>query len=247
MPGSGRASAAQRLSVLRSTPRCAEGAGTTDCPKTRCPGCRQIRAAECRRQGTGGAQTDARFKRESRGNGDEWGVQQKSIQEAGGKQSQMGPASLPSKAAAGQLHEGLPAWPCPATLVDILPSAWNPAVSSSTSAPPPHSPALAAGAPHPTLRASSRCVIHRQAHPSVTSFLWAQDFTADKAVLPPPLPHGTPMITCEMGTTAPIGHIGSERARDWPEAAPPETMRCRSRSLRPSPALWAAKCLAHGA
>ena len=37
------------------SPRPAEGAGTTYSPKTRCPGCKQIRASEHRRRGADGA------------------------------------------------------------------------------------------------------------------------------------------------------------------------------------------------
>lgn len=51
-------------------------------------------------------QTDAKFKRESQGNSDKGGIQHKSIQMTGEKQSQMGLASPASKAATGPLCSG---------------------------------------------------------------------------------------------------------------------------------------------
>lgn len=61
-------------------------------------------------------QTDAKFKRESQRNSDKQGIQHKSIPVTGEKQSQMGWASLTSKAATGQHHEVPPKRPCPAGL-----------------------------------------------------------------------------------------------------------------------------------
>lgn len=61
-------------------------------------------------------QTDAKFKRESQGNSDKWGIQHKRIQTTGEKQSQMGLASLTSKAATSQHCEGSTECPYPAGL-----------------------------------------------------------------------------------------------------------------------------------
>lgn len=70
-------------------------------------------------------QTDAKFKRESQGNSDKRGIQHKRIQTTGEKQSQMGLASLTSKAATSQHCEGSTECPYPAGLCDVMPFAWN--------------------------------------------------------------------------------------------------------------------------